>query len=58
MNTASLNTAAAPLPPAVATRSRLNPKFLPLIATLSLFVAMATLGSVLYTGFFSAQGVI
>ncbi|WP_422291135.1 galactofuranose ABC transporter, permease protein YjfF [Hydrogenophaga sp.] len=55
MNTASLNTAAAPLPPTVATRSRLNPKFLPLIATLSLFVAMATLGSVLYNGFFSAQ---
>lgn len=55
MNTASLNTAAAPLPPKVATRSRLNPKFLPLIATLSLFVAMATLGSVLYSGFFSAQ---
>lgn len=38
-----------------ATRSRLNPKFLPLIATISLFVAMATMGSVLYTGFFSAQ---
>ncbi|PKO29302.1 MAG: sugar ABC transporter permease YjfF [Betaproteobacteria bacterium HGW-Betaproteobacteria-9] len=55
MNTASLNTAAAPLPPTVATRSRLNPKFLPLIATISLFVAMASLGSVLYTGFFSAQ---
>ena len=55
MNTASLNTAAAPLPPTVAARSRLNPKFLPLIATLSLFVAMASLGSVLYTGFFSAQ---
>jgi simple sugar transport system permease protein len=36
-------------------RSRLNPKFLPLIATISLFVAMATMGSVLYTGFFSAQ---
>jgi len=36
-------------------RSRLNPKYLPLVATISLFVAMATLGSVLYTGFFSAQ---
>ena len=30
-------------------------KFLPLLATLSLFVAMATFGSVSYTGFFSAQ---
>lgn len=35
--------------------SRLNAKYLPLIATISLFVAMATMGSVLYTGFFSAQ---
>jgi simple sugar transport system permease protein len=35
--------------------SRFNPKYLPLAATISLFVAMATLGSVLYTGFFSAQ---
>lgn len=35
--------------------SRLNVKYLPLIATISLFVAMATMGSVLYTGFFSAQ---
>lgn len=55
MNTASLDTTAAPVPPTVAKRSRLNPKFLPLIATLSLFVAMATLGSMLYNGFFSAQ---
>ena len=30
-------------------------KYLPLAATISLFVAMATLGSVLYDGFFSAQ---
>ena len=35
--------------------SRLNAKYLPLIATISLFVAMATMGSVFYTGFFSAQ---
>ena len=34
---------------------RLNPKYLPLLATISLFVAMATLGSVAYTGFFSPQ---
>jgi galactofuranose transport system permease protein len=32
-----------------------NPKYLPLTATISLFVAMATLGSGLYSGFFSAQ---
>ena len=42
-----------PLPAAAA--SRFNPKYLPLAATISLFVAMASLGSVLYTGFFSAQ---
>jgi ribose/xylose/arabinose/galactoside ABC-type transport system permease subunit len=34
---------------------RFNPKYLPLAATISLFVAMALMGSVLYTGFFSAQ---
>lgn len=34
---------------------RLNAKYLPLAATIALFVAMATLGSVRYTGFFSAQ---
>ncbi|MDB5827261.1 MAG: sugar transporter, permease protein [Variovorax sp.] len=33
----------------------LNPKYWPLAATISLFVLMATLGSVLYDGFFSAQ---
>jgi galactofuranose transport system permease protein len=36
-------------------RAHFNPKYLPLAATVSLFVAMATLGSVLYDGFFSAQ---
>ncbi|HEX3140967.1 MAG TPA: sugar ABC transporter permease YjfF, partial [Rhizobacter sp.] len=34
---------------------KLNPKYVPLAATISLFVLMATLGSVSYTGFFSAQ---
>ncbi|MDQ0587485.1 galactofuranose ABC transporter, permease protein YjfF [Variovorax paradoxus] len=34
---------------------RLNPKYLPLTATISLFVLVATLGSVFYEGFFSAQ---
>ena len=33
----------------------LNPKYLPLAATISLFVLVATLGSVFYDGFFSAQ---
>ncbi|ABM32827.1 sugar ABC transporter permease YjfF [Paracidovorax citrulli] len=41
---------------APATRGpRLNARYLPLAATIALFVAMATLGSVRYTGFFSAQ---
>ena len=34
---------------------RLSPKYMPLAATVSLFVAMAVFGSVSYTGFFSAQ---
>jgi ribose/xylose/arabinose/galactoside ABC-type transport system permease subunit len=34
---------------------RFNRKYLPLVATVSLFVAMATFGSVAYTGFFSPQ---
>ena len=47
---------AAPVPPAApAPVSRFNPKYLPLAATVSLFIAMATLGSVLSSGFFSAQ---
>ena len=41
--------------PAPAKRLRLDPKFIPLAATVSLFLVMAILGSVLYTGFFSAQ---
>ena len=48
---------AAPQSSAVRTggkeRSRLNPKYLPLAATISLFVLVATLGSVFYDGFFS-----
>jgi ribose/xylose/arabinose/galactoside ABC-type transport system permease subunit len=34
---------------------RWHPKYLPLLATVSLFTAMATFGSVSYTGFFTAQ---
>lgn len=51
-------TAAAPSPqpaPRKEGRAGLNPKYLPLTATISLFVLMATLGSVFYDGFFSAQ---
>lgn len=36
-------------------RSKLNPKYFPLAATVSLFMVMATAGSVAYDGFFSAQ---
>ena len=53
--TAGFGTVNHPAPQATAARARFNPKYLPLAATISLFVAMATLGSVLYTGFFSAQ---
>ncbi|AVS74823.1 galactofuranose ABC transporter, permease protein YjfF [Paracidovorax cattleyae] len=50
----------AVMPPAAATppgarRPRMNARYLPLAATVALFVAMATLGSLRYTGFFSAQ---
>ncbi|MDO8250666.1 MAG: galactofuranose ABC transporter, permease protein YjfF [Rhodoferax sp.] len=38
-----------------AARWRLEAKYLPLAATVSLFMAMATFGSLSYTGFFSAQ---
>jgi simple sugar transport system permease protein len=34
---------------------KLEPKYMPLAATVSLFVAMAVFGSVSYTGFFSVQ---
>ena len=53
--TAGFGTVNHPAPQAAAAHARFNPKYLPLAATISLFVAMATLGSVLYTGFFSAQ---
>ena len=51
---------AAPSPQPSPARGRggkrgLNPKYLPLAATVSLFVLVATLGSVFYDGFFSAQ---
>jgi len=36
-------------------RTRFNPKYLPLAATISLFALMGTLGSVFYDGFFSLQ---
>lgn len=36
-------------------RLRLDRKYVPLAATISLFVAMASFGSLLYDGFFSAQ---
>ena len=51
----SFNAAAEVAPQPGAASARWNPKYLPLAATISLFVAMATLGSVMYTGFFSAQ---
>jgi galactofuranose transport system permease protein len=39
----------------VGQRLWIDPRFVPLAATISLFVAMATAGAVLYDGFFSAQ---
>ena len=43
-------------PPANVRRSRrLDRKYVPLLVTITLFCAMGGLGSVLYTGFFSAQ---
>ncbi len=53
--TTGLGSTASPARQMVDTRRRLNPKYLPLAATVSLFVAMATLGSVFYAGFFSVQ---
>lgn len=49
------STAHAPNAPAPRSPTRFNPKYLPLAATISLFVLMATLGSVFYDGFFSPQ---
>jgi simple sugar transport system permease protein len=43
-------------PPAAAARlRRIDPKYVPLAATISLFVAMAGAGSVFYDGFFAPQ---
>jgi len=48
--------AVAPAPEKVpAARRRLDSKYLPVLVTIALFCAMGALGSVLYTGFFSAQ---
>ncbi|MBC5785766.1 sugar ABC transporter permease YjfF [Ramlibacter sp. USB13] len=44
-----------PLPAPAPRRRGLDRKYVPLLVTVTLFVAMAALGSVLYTGFFSAQ---
>ena len=54
---AVIETAPSPRPSPASGRGgkRLNPKYLPLAATISLFVLVATLGSVFYDGFFSAQ---
>lgn len=56
---AVIESAASPKPAPGRTNGRsngrLNPKYLPLVATISLFVLVATLGSVFYDGFFSAQ---
>ncbi len=40
---------------ALPSRWRLDPKYMPLAATISLFTAMAVFGAVSYTGFLSAQ---
>jgi simple sugar transport system permease protein len=55
---AVIETAPSPQPSPASGRggkTGLNPKYLPLAATISLFVLMATLGSVFYDSFFSAQ---
>lgn len=51
--TAAIPRTAAPAP--ARPLLRLNPKYLPLAATVSLFFAMATLGALRYDAFFSAQ---
>ncbi len=47
--------AATPVPQEVRAPARLDPKYLPLVVTVSLFAALAAFGSVSYTGFFSGQ---
>ena len=39
----------------MSTRKQFNPQHLPILATVSLFVTMATVGSVMFEGFFSLQ---
>lgn len=51
----SLQAEAQPVPAAAPRRWRLQRKYLPLLVTITLFLALGLLGSVLYTGFFSAQ---
>lgn len=51
----SLRTEPGATPPPAARAPRLDRKYVPLLVTVTLFLAMAALGSVLYTGFFSAQ---
>lgn len=57
MNTAAtpMSLTAAPTQPAKPPAWRFDRKYLPLAVTISLFFAMATMGSVSYTGFFSLQ---
>jgi len=55
MSGADLSMRAAPAEAAAPRRPRLDAKYLPLTATISLFALMAILGSVFYTGFFSLQ---
>ena len=55
---AVIEAAPSPQPSAASGRggkAGFNPKYLPLAATISLFMLVATLGSVFYDGFFSAQ---
>jgi len=58
---ANLSVDAEMKPPQVAQRSaaprarRLDPQFIPLAATIALFLAMAAFGSIFYNGFFSLQ---
>lgn len=51
----SLQAEAVAAPAAAPRRRGLDRKYVPLLVTIVLFCAMAALGSVLYTGFFSAQ---
>lgn len=50
-----VNGETAGTPPRPARVPRLDPKYIPLLVTITLFVAMEAIGAVMYTGFFSAQ---